>query len=133
MLALAAVIVATLSPAGLRVLCVGEDGHHAIELAHPFAACETAAATDHTPLDHRDGISADESGCTDFGLGLDIDARTARVVDGLYAALSHPPLLLYSIDTDGSLTAGLKHRPGLPEHVIAPGSAQPLRTTVLLL
>jgi len=133
LLALVAVIAATLGPVGLQVLCVGEDGHRAIELAHGFASCESDAASGHAPLDHHDRVRADGSGCTDFALGLDIDVRTARVHDGLLATLAFPPLLVYQTDDQGSHAAGLEHRRGLFQRAIAPGSAQPLRTTVLLL
>lgn len=90
-LAMVAVIIASLSPNGLQVLCVGDDGHHAIEMAHQFAACETVATIHDFPSDNHAVIRADGSGCIDFGLGLDFDARLARVHDDLLASLSSPP------------------------------------------
>jgi hypothetical protein len=50
-----------------RMLCVGSDGHVALELAHP-GACSVEARRHHHELEHEIAAGCDDHGCTDIML-----------------------------------------------------------------
>lgn len=62
----AVLLLATASSTGWAVLCIGEDGHRALEWAHPGDACGAASpASDHGPA--RDaGLASGARGCLDL-------------------------------------------------------------------
>lgn len=131
-LAVVAVLIAVLNPGGLRVLCLGQDGHRAIELAHHLSACH-AADTSSSTHDSEQSLSSDsDPHCTDFALGLNIDSRTPRGSEPLAHLLANPPLL-YSILTCDARTAGPAHDWQTPAGALMPSHAPVLRSTVLLL
>lgn len=77
-LIVASLIATTGWPAWGQVLCVGQDGHRAIELPHAGSGCEQAHS-DSRNGDSHVAVEAAQSGCVDFALAIDDPSSHRRV------------------------------------------------------
>lgn len=127
---LATLLMIILCPGGVQVMCVGEDGHRAIELPHPASPCDAVKSSASSP-DETAGYDSGSGGCIDVPLSAELNApRPDR--QGIYSMAFPTAYLLYRVRADDLLKA----KPCLPLHPLDTPDffqhARSLRSTVLL-
>jgi len=127
---LATLLMILLYPGGMHVVCVGENGHRAIEAPHPTSPCDgvksSAPAPDETPR-----LNSGSGGCVDVPLSAELNVpRPNR--QGIHRMTFPTAYLLYRVRADDLFKA----KPCLPLHPLDTPDffqhARSLRSTVLL-
>jgi len=114
------------------VLCVGPNGHAAIELPHGTRHC--SALADRTPAPHAHGADHWTGGCTDIPLVMMEGVLGPDREDTLFDSRGHVlPALIQQMEPVSGAAPTSWHRLRRPEADSVSGLRLSLRSTVLLL